>query len=362
MGENNVKKKTASLPQDFTQVLEMLPDAAYVLDDTGMILYVNETVSQRTGWTAADLIGQSIIDSLLFALPFRSTLLGAMRDHGSWQGDSERIMPDGSLRTVRALWQRLAHPIGSAHVVGIEHDISEYRARELEFEQARKLAKIGILSEGIAHELRNPLSYALSAAQLLSDAELPEEVRQKCIQTITTGVKKAGLIVDNMLSLGKPKSQFARNPVSIERVLSEAIDAAAAHPNYSDVRFTTDFPQEPLTVSGNHDMLVQVFHNVITNALNEMPDGGQIGITGNSEVDTIRVRITDTGPGVSDEQMKHLFDPFFSASTSGTGTGLGLTLSYYIMKEHAGSIEVESQPGAGATFVLTFPRVEVAGG
>lgn len=334
----------------------MFPDAVYVLDDTGVFLYANPAVEQQTGWEPAQLIGQSIIDSLLFALPFRSTLLGSLRSDGSWQGESERIMPDGSLRSVRALWRRLAEPVGPGWVIGIEHDISEYSARDAEFQQARKLAKIGILSEGIAHELRNPLSYALSAAQLLTEDDLPDEVRQKCIQTIATGVKKAGLIVDNMLSLGKPKAQVVRHQVSLEKVLAEAIDAAATHPNSHTAAITHYFPAAALTVLGNHDMLVQVFHNVITNALNEMPDGGSISVRGEEEADAIRVRVTDNGPGVSEEQMKHLFDPFFSASSSGTGTGLGLTLSYYIMKEHGGTIEVESRPGAGATFVLTFPR------
>ncbi len=350
-----MKKKPASLPPLLAQLLEIFPDTVYILDDAGTILYVNSVVQQRMGWEASTLVGQSVIDSLLFALPFRSTLLASLRDDGVWQGDSERIMPDGSLRTVRALWQRFVEPLGPAHIIGIEHDISEYRARELEYEQARKLAKIGILSEGIAHELRNPLSYALSAAQLLTEEDLPDDVRQKCIQTITTGVKKAGLIVDNMLSLGKPKAQFERHRVGLEKVLAEAIDAAATHPNFSDVRVSQHFPPDPLSVMGNHDMLVQVFHNVITNALNEMPDGGSISIRGEADADAIRVRVSDSGPGVSEEQLKHLFDPFFSASSSGTGTGLGLTLSYYIMKEHAGSIEVESQPGSGATFVLTFP-------
>ena len=102
-------------------------------------------------------------------------------------------------------------------------------------------------------------------------------------------------------------------------------------------------------------MLVQVFHNVVTNALNELPDGGEINITAAHAGDGLRIRVADTGPGVSEEQMRHLFDPFYTASASGNGTGLGLTLSYYIMKEHGGTIEVESRPGSGASFILHFP-------
>ncbi len=350
-----MRKNKPAFPPQIAELLRTFPDAVYALDASGRIIHANPAVLQHTGWEPAQLVGQSVIDALLFALPFRSALMTTLREGAVFDGESERIMPDGSLRAVRAQWQRLSAPIGAAHFIGIEHDITEQRMRELEFQQSRKLAKIGILAEGIAHELRNPLSYALSAAQLLNEQGLPDDVRQKCIQTITTGVKKAGLIVDNLLSLGKPKPQFARTRVSVEQVLAEVIDAASTHPHYHGVRISHHFPGDALFVIGNHDMLVQVFHNVISNALNEMPEGGSIVVSGMQDAETVRVRVTDSGPGVSEEKLKHLFDPFFTASSSGTGTGLGLTLSYYIMKEHAGSIEVESRPGSGATFVLTFP-------
>lgn len=344
------------LPSQLEVLLRLLPDDVYLLDAAGTLLYVNPAALRRCGWSAGDLVGQSVLDLMLFAPAFRATMLGHLREAGSWQGDSERIMPDGSLRTVRATWQLLGDPVGDAHIVGIEHDISEQRARELEYQQSRKLAKIGILAEGIAHELRNPLSYALSAAQLLGEEALDAEVRQQCVQTITTGLKKAGLIVDNLLSLGRPRAQIRRQRLALDAVIMEALDAVASHPNYRTVDITHRLPAEGPPVHGNHDMLVQVFHNVLTNALNEMPGGGRILIRGEEDERQVRIRIADTGPGVSEEQMKHLFDPFFSASSSGNGTGLGLTLSYFIMKEHGGNIEVESAPGKGATFILSFPR------
>lgn len=344
-----------SIPRQSIELLRLLPDAVFLLDAAGTVLYVNPAVERRTGWNAADIIGQSVLDLMLFAPAFRSTILAQLRGVGSWQGDSERIMPDGSLRTMRATWSLLEEPIGDAQVIGIEQDISEQRAKELEYQQSRKLAKIGILAEGIAHELRNPLSYALSAAQLLGEKGLDDDVRQQCVQTIATGLKKAGLIVDNLLSLGKPRAQIQRERLPLEAVLTEAVDAVASHPNYRNVRIVHQLPADALYVIGNRDMLVQVFYNVITNALNEMPEGGRILIRGEEDQRQVRVRISDTGPGVSDEQLKHLFDPFFSASSSGGGTGLGLTLSYFIMKEHGGNIEVESVPGKGATFILSFP-------
>ncbi|MBR9975823.1 MAG: HAMP domain-containing histidine kinase, partial [Bacteroidetes bacterium] len=193
------------------------------------------------------------------------------------------------------------------------------------------------------------------ATQLLGEEGLEDEVRLQCVQTIATGLKKAGLIVDNLLSLGKPRAQIQRERLALETVLSEAVDAVASHPNYRNVQIKHQLPADALFVVGNHDMLVQVFYNVITNALNEMPEGGRILIRGEEDEVQVRIRISDTGPGVSDEQLKHLFDPFFSASSSGGGTGLGLTLSYFIMKEHGGNIEVESVPGKGATFILCFP-------
>ncbi len=350
-----MKKKMQALPGQLEQLLRVLPASVYLLDGSGVVIYTNPVVFHHTGWEAEQLQGQSIVDSLVFALPFRSTILATVRAAESWDGVSERIIPDGILRSVEAHWQHLSEPIGAAQFIGMEYDISEYLARDLELQQSRKLAKIGILAEGIAHELRNPLSYALSAAQLLQEDSLEDEVRAKCIQTITTGIKKAGVIVENMLALGKPRGQFPRQRVNLSQVIIDAIEAASSHANFTDVRIFNHVPVDNLFVAGNHDMLVQVLHNIITNALNEMPERGGITIQGRKEGDSIRVSLQDTGPGISEEQIEKLFDPFYSASHSGSGTGLGLTLSQYIMKEHSGSIEVISDSGDGATFVLTFP-------
>lgn len=351
-----MKKSTDALPASLEQILTLLPDAVYLLDAAGEILYVNPAVTRDTGWSAADLLGRALPDALHFTPAFRAMLLGRLRDGGTWQGASERIMPDGEIRAVHATWQRLDEPIHRAAFLGIERDITEQRAWESEFQQSRKLAKIGILAEGIAHELRNPLSYTLSAAQLLDGDRLDDEARRQCVQTIATGVKKASVIVDNLLSLGKPRSQVTRTRVTLAQTIREAIEATATHPHSPHTRITQKLARG-LAVTGNHDMLVQVFHNVITNALNEMPNGGEITISGERHADGAHVRVTDSGPGVTEEQRQHLFDPFYTASSSGTGMGLGLTLSYFIMKEHGGSIDVESDPGTGATFILTFPPV-----
>lgn len=347
-----------NLPDGASVLLEEIRDTVFLLDASGGILYCNAALTERYGWPVSALTGHHLGESAHFAQEFRSALLSTLEEQGSWVTESERLCVDGSMRTVSARWRRLDEAMGSARYVGIEQDITESLVRGQELQHSRKLAKIGVLSEGIAHELRNPLSYALSAAQLLADERINEDVRAKCLQTIHTGLRKAGLIVENMLSLGKPNTQFSRSLIRLTEVINEALDAASAHASYHLVSISQHFNEPGLAVWGNHDMLVQVFHNVISNALNEMPEGGRISISGEQMPEGIQVRVTDSGPGVTDEQLRHLFDPFFTASSSGRGTGLGLTLSYYIMKEHQGTIEVESHPGMGATFVLAFPLPE----
>jgi PAS domain S-box-containing protein len=333
-----------------------MPQAAYLLDADGRITYVNPAVETSYGWPASQLLGGSVREHTLFPELFRMSILERLSAAGAWEGEGERYRPDGSVRTVRARWRRLASPTAERMYAAVEEDITESHVRERELLQARKLARIGVLSEGIAHELRNPLSYALSAAQLLEDERITPDVRLQCVQTITTGLRKAGLIVNNLLSLGKPQSPFTRTRVQLADVLREARDAAVMHESYRRVKIDIALPPHGLAVEGNSDMLVQVLHNVITNALNELPDGGRIDITGEEWQGECVLRIRDSGPGVSEEQIRHLFDPFYTASRSGRGTGLGLTLSYYIMKEHGGSIEVDSQPGHGAEFILRFPH------
>lgn len=335
-------------------VLDATPYAAYLLDEEFHVVFVNAAAITLTGWSAADLLGNNPGDVPLFGYSFIHSVQPALQRSGHWSGEAVRFLPDASQRTVRAHWSAVKNlPIVS--YIGIELDITERKALEIELAQSRKLAKIGILSEGIAHELRNPLSYALSAAQLLGDDRLPPEVREQCLNTISTGLKKAGLIVENLLSLGRPAARISRASVFLASVVDEAIEAVSNHETFRNVRFETTFPERPLRVSGNHDMLVQVLHNVLTNALNEMPEGGCIAIEGMETETRAVLSVRDSGPGVTEEQLKHLFDPFYTSSSSGKGTGLGLTLCHFIMKEHDGSIEVESTPGSGACFTLTFP-------
>lgn len=336
-------------------LFEMLPQAVYLLDAGGRITYANPASAKLFGWPAPQLLHRVVHELPLFPEVFRASIIGRLEAAGSWEGPGERYRPDGSMRNVRAQWRRFDAGDASKRYVAVEEDVTDQRVREQELQQARKLAKIGVLSEGIAHELRNPLSYALSAVQLLEDERITPDVRQQCVQTITTGLRKAGLIVDNLLSLGKPQSPFIRTRVNLADVLQEAIDAASTHESCRNVDIDVELPAHGLPVEGNADMLVQVLHNVITNALNELPDGGEIHITGSMDRRGTVLRIRDSGPGVTEEQARHLFDPFYTASRSGRGTGLGLTLSYYIMKEHGGSIEVEAHPGHGAVFLLQFP-------
>ncbi len=344
-----------NLALDALKLLDLIPHAVYVFDTAGKLIHANDTASVLFGWPRPDLLGKQVGELTLFPEAFRSMILAHMQRDGTWSGNGERLRHDGAVRTVHAQWYRLPTQEGETVFLAVEEDVSEQIVREEELEQARKLAKIGILSEGIAHELRNPLSYAFSAAQLLGDARLEDDVRLQCVQTITTGLRKAGLIVDNLLSLGKPQASFTRSRINLKTVIKEARDAAVSHGNYQRVTIESALPPGGLTVEGNFDMLVQVLHNVITNALNELPDGGRIDIEGGQSGEQVMLKITDSGPGVSEEQIRHLFDPFYTASSSGRGTGLGLTLSYYIMKEHGGSIEVQSEQGRGATFVLVFP-------
>ncbi|MBR9978974.1 MAG: PAS domain S-box protein, partial [Bacteroidetes bacterium] len=339
----------------FEAILNALPDAVYLAGEDGTILFVNPPVERQLGWQASVLLGESLATARFLPGEFRSMLEIVLREHQIWCGESHRIRADGSQGIVHATWQRLDDPVGDAHFLGIERDITEEKHRQQEFQQSRKLAKLGLLSEGIAHELRNPLSYALSAAQLLAEEDLPGEVREKCLHTITTGLRKASVIVDNLLALGKPRSHFTRRRIALEKVLDEAVQTAATHPRFHAVPITRRFPDTSLTILGDHDMLVQVFHNLITNALNEMSGTGEITIHGEEGDGNVRIRISDTGPGVSEEKLKHLFDPFYTSSTS--GLGLGLTLCHFIMNEHGGNIEVESDPETGATFLLIFPHV-----
>ncbi len=337
-------------------LLSIVRNSVIALDPSGRVMYWNSFAETLFGWSAQEVQGRKLQELPTFSEEFETELFPALKKNGHWEGEVEVPRRDGSMLSVYFMWNVIAEEEQLRGYVGIGMDLSERKKLERELLQSQKLASLGILSEGIAHELRNPLGYASSAAQLLiSKKDLTEEQRKKYSTVIHTGVDRANKIVENLLLIGKPKGQLMKKSLNLVDTVKEALSLISSHHNADGIQTELKFGSKPLEVLGNREMLVQLFYNLFTNSLDAMGGSGSLRVSGEKKGTHIKIRVSDTGPGVPDDIVENIFDPFFTTSKTDKGVGLGLTLCYFIMDDHEGRIDLDTAAESGAAFVLTFP-------
>ncbi|WP_129629574.1 ATP-binding protein [Candidatus Oscillochloris fontis] len=241
----------------------------------------------------------------------------------------------------------------TAALLLMEDDI-ERRRLEAQLAQSAKIASLGVMAGGIAHEIRNPLAIIAASAQLLEDHPDDPDLRQQCVQKIVTSAQRASLIIEQLLKFSHPPQERFR-PLNIHATLEDTFNLLSHQMLVSQVTLRRDFSPDVPRLYGNPELLQQVFTNLILNACNAMPQGGQLTVTTRLSGDHVELRFCDTGHGITKEHAAKIFDPFFTTRTVGKGTGLGLSISYSIIQQHQGTLEVVSEPDKGATFVIRLP-------
>jgi len=236
-------------------------------------------------------------------------------------------------------------------------DITERKAMERATRQAERLSALGRLSAGIAHEVNNPIGIMTSRIELiLMDAEangLPAETIDD-LRVVHRNAIRVATLAKNLLSFSR-ETPRERVPVDLDQVVRNVLLLVTADFGRQNIRMVSKLKSSS-HVLGHANALEQVVLNLVTNAAEAMPQGGDIRIVTTTWGDRVRMVVADTGRGIAAEHLQHIFDPFFT--TKASGTGLGLSVSYGIAEDHGGTIEVESVPGQGTTFVLTFPVAE----
>ena len=273
--------------------------------------------------------------------------------------------PSGSERAlniaVAPLVSKRFEPIGRLLIFD---DISERVELEQQLAEAEKLSSVGLLAAGVAHEVNTPLTVISSYAQMLSKQLPNEDARGKLLEKIIKSTFRASEIVNNLLNFSRTgNAQMA--PLDLHRVIRDTL-ALLEHPlRTSHVEVETRFAQQPPVVQGNAGKLQQVFLNLFLNARDAMPEGGRLRVHTETSEGAVQVQVSDSGQGISQEYIHRIYDPFFTtkAARAGngdilrSGVGLGLSVTYGIVKEHAGTIRVESSQSQGTAFLLEFPRL-----
>ena len=240
-------------------------------------------------------------------------------------------------------------------IVAVGRDLTEKKRLEAQLVQSAKMASLGVMAGGIAHEIRNPLGIAMSASNLLLTMGDDKGFREEAISKIHGGIKRASFIIENLLRFARPPEEKF-SPVNLSEVVKETLDLLTNQTTFQQIKVTYEPGHDHLSILGNNSLLQQVFTNIILNASNAMPQGGDLIIkTTRDQEEKVVATISDTGCGIPRENLGRIFDPFFTTMPVGKGTGLGLSVTYAIIQQHKGCIEVGSKPGEGTTVIIKFP-------
>jgi len=240
--------------------------------------------------------------------------------------------------------------------------IKELEHHQEQLIQSGKIAAIGTLTAGIAHELNNPINNILLSAEALKEdfSHLESEEAQELIQDILAQSARASEIVRNLLDFSRTE-QPAFVEVDLKKIVRDTLKLVQNQIAISGVEVEQHFSPDLPPIQGDPKTLQQVFLNLFVNAIQAMKEGGTLSIRAwCPDGHWLNVEVADTGVGIDPEDLPHIFEPFYTTKEVGRGTGLGLSVSYSIVQKHGGYIEVKSEKGAGSTFTVILPVAEEA--
>ena len=259
---------------------------------------------------------------------------------------------EADLEMFMILARQAAIALENARLYGELRDyVSRVEESQRALIQAEKLATAGRMTASIAHELNNPLQAVQNCLHLAARNDLPAETRQKYFEMTQLELERLMSTVQRMLDFYRPNAE--RQPVQIIDLLDQVIQLMSSQLNKSGIRVTTSWPSKIPTIMAVSNQLQQVFINIILNAFDAMPNGGELAISVSLVDSAVEIAFTDSGPGVAPEILDDLFEPF--SSTKLGGTGLGLSVSYEIISAHGGELELDRNHKDGSRFRIRLP-------
>jgi PAS domain S-box-containing protein len=273
----------------------------------------------------------------------------------------ELYLPDKEIYyniTTSPMYNKLGEVTGSVHIA---RDITERKQMEQRLILSDRLASIGELVSGVAHELNNPLTSIIGFSQLIKDGQAGNDIEED-LNIVYSEAQRAAAIVKNLLTFAR-KHAPVKQAGQINNVINEVIKIRAYEQKVNNITLKTEFGENLPEVMLDYFQMQQVFMNIIVNAENAMltaHNRGTLTIRTQCIGDTIKIVVSDDGPGIEKKNLDRIFTPFFTTKDIGKGTGLGLSICHGIIKEHGGNIYVESEPGKGASFIIELPVARVS--
>lgn len=268
---------------------------------------------------------------------------------------------NGQIHRVIEVWRDMSDALSDRW----ESRVNELKSDLQKLVQEDRLISLGKLAASCAHEINNPIQGLLMFSRLMEEMLTEEKISKedldqfkKHLSLMSRELERCGHIVSGLLSFSR-ESKLEYQHLDLNEVIDSVLTLTRHKINLGNVKLVTDLFREPLMINGDVSQLQQCFLNLIFNAIEAMPEGGQLRISTkfNKFENRAIVGIQDTGYGIAQKDLKHIFDPFFSTKMEGSGTGLGLSIVYGIVKNHQGRIDVDSIVGRGTLFTLGFPLI-----
>jgi two-component system NtrC family sensor kinase len=221
--------------------------------------------------------------------------------------------------------------------------------------QSERLASVGRLAAGVAHQINNPLTGVLTYSSLLLRRKPETDPEREELQVIVDETMRCREIVKGLLGFSK-QSEPHKHAIAVNGIIRNAIDLTKHQALIHDVTVRLDLDEELPAIIVDGPQIREVFLNIILNAIDAMPKGGELRVTSTMKNDQyVQIRFADTGGGISQEHIDKIFDPFFTTKDASKGTGLGLAVAYGVIEKHRGEISMESESGRGATCIIDLP-------
>jgi PAS domain S-box-containing protein len=326
---------------------------------TGRILDVNRAVIDRLGHSREKVLSMGLRD----VHPAKdqgkiSQVIGPTLSEPARSHSMALVGIDGREFAVEAAFSIVPFA-GSTVLQAFYHDVTGYQKAQTALRDAEELAHIGRMASAVAHEIRNPLSAIVSGIRLLTSSERSEPERVLIFETILSESERLDNTLNDFLQFARPRSP-RRRPVDVGRMAGDILGIVWSDSGVvGDIVVKLDIPENLPPVSCDGDQIRQVFWNVILNAVQAMAGKGELIVRLKPSTSALMIIVSDSGPGISFEELERVFEPFHT--TKPRGTGLGLPIARRIIQGHGGTITIESVPGKGTTVTFSLPLDRVDG-
>jgi PAS domain S-box-containing protein len=357
----------------FQLIAANIEDVFYLRDLDGVVSYVSPSYERIWGRPASELAGRTTawLDSVV--AEDREQVMSAWQRlrAGSPISEVYRIRrPDGALRWVQSRGFPILEDDGSWRSVGVVRDVTQERMLEQALRQAQKMEAVGTLASGIAHNLRNVLQAILNFTQVIRIGAAAGKPIFETLDRVSSATQRGAVMIEQLMTFARKQEAVGLSPVRLDDVLRDA-EALLKQMLGAGIALTIDAGAPNDVVMADAVQLEQILLNLAANARDAMPAGGTLTMTSREAVLDERVArahgvspgrhvvltVKDTGDGMDAATKARVFEPFFTTKDIGKGTGLGLSTAYAVVRHFSGDIEIDSAPGAGATFTIRLPAV-----